>query len=173
MIHDCLFFPCPQSQIYSSCFGAECPVIDWVTECEIIHFTSYLNVSDFGLIVATERVGWNCWIVCACVPPRVSSLLSCYLSASREAGWGACERGSQWLCHPQSPDSVSAMCHTYTGTHCSRSLKQTSCWFNICPVTFTWREVMSQIVKVKRNRKCQRNHCRSLHTEERICCVMV
>lgn len=46
------FFPCPQSQIYSGCFWAECPAIDLVPQYEIIHFTCDLNVSDFGLIVA-------------------------------------------------------------------------------------------------------------------------
>lgn len=139
----------------------------------------HLNVSDLCLFVAHRTcVVWNCRIVCACVSPRVVSLLSCYLSAPREAGLEACERGSEWLCQPRSPDSASAMCHTYTytGTHCSRVLMQTSwlSWFNICPDAFTYREVvskLSEIVKLQRNRKCQRDLRCSWHPAQWTCCA--
>lgn len=152
------------------------------TEYEIMPiFAFYLNVSDFCLFVAHRTcVVWNCQIVCACVSPTVVSLLSCYLSAPREAGLEACERGCEWLCRPQSPDNVSAVCHTYTGTHCSRVLMRTSwltpflSWFNICPDAYTYTEVvrkLSEIVKVQRNRKCQRNHRCFWHPAQRTSCV--
>lgn len=178
MIHDCLFSPCPQSQIYSSCFGAECPVLDCVTEYEIIHITCYLNVSDSCLIVAhrTCRLELlNC--LCMCPP---SCLLSALLLPERLEGGrfrGLWKRPRVALSPTVSRQCVCHVPHLHR--HTLQQAIETSvlmpflCWFNICPVSFTHREVMSHIVKVQRNRKCQRNHCRSLLTEERICCVML
>lgn len=172
------FSPCPQSQIYSSCFGAECPVIDWVTEYEISHFTCYLNVSDFCLIVVRRMCRLKL-LNCLCMCPTSCLLSALLLPEHLEGGRlrGLWKRPRVALSPTVSRQCVCHVPHLHR--HILQQVIDTNvlmpflCWFNICPVAITYREVMSQIVKVQRNRKCQRNHSRSLHTEERICCVML
>ena len=82
---------------------------------EVCLFVNKASNFSFGVVMkdGVDLSGYVCVSYC------VSVLLLCYLSPSREAGLEAFVRGSRSLCRPQSPDSVTAMCHAHkpTPTH--------------------------------------------------------
>lgn len=130
--------------IYSSCFGAECPLIDWVTEHEIIHFICYLNVSDFCLIVVRRMCRLKL-LNCLCMCPT-SCLLSALLLPERLEGGrfrGLWKRPRVALSPTVSRQCVCHVPHLHQ--HTLQQVIETNalmpflCWFNICPVAFTYR----------------------------------